>query len=344
MNSNIFGEDTSGAPDISDEGLQWEADDTFDGLEGEASLPSDDEGQNANTNDGDVSDIEVVEGDEDGANEQEVGEIAEELAAADDADIPEAFRGKTAAELVRIIQDSQSHIGRQANELGQLRQMVEEVRQMQQQAQPQPQMAPASEYIHDTDDGVRAYREGVSLLDEGRVGPEAIDEIIRTVRQFDPDTAAIMDRDFGMRLARAEMNVQMAPVVQQSYELALRQATAEVNQDPDAQSYRDDIVRMVHQPQTLAEQQIAVAYANARTATDIKSALTAAIQLARGADPTKSHHYSALLQQQKQNEQSEGPNAVNANQQAPMTEEERIIDQLLNKKSGADALFAGFGA
>lgn len=42
-------------------------------------------------------------------------------------DIPEQFRGKTPAELVKIIRDSQSEIGRARNEIGQVRRLADEL-------------------------------------------------------------------------------------------------------------------------------------------------------------------------------------------------------------------------
>lgn len=326
--SDIFG-DPQTEPDLSGEALNWEPDDTFEELRGD-SLPSADE--DADTND----DAEEAQSEEEQTDEVE--NDGEPVATEDD--LPEAFRGKTAAELVKIIQDSQSFVAKQGGEIGELRKLVDEVRQRQ--SAPAPtQYAPPSDYIHDTQDGLIAYREGVQLLDQGQIGPEAIDEIIDVVREIDPATAAKMDRDFGMRLARAEMNVSMAPVMQQSYDIALQQATAQVNADPDAEAYREDIVRIVQNPQSLIEQQVAVAYQQSRTAPEIAATLQAALQVARGSNPTKAAGYRAALEQAKLNEQVESGNSAPA--ETPTSLEDQIRNSLLAPADPGAQMFAGFG-
>ncbi len=48
---------------------------------------------------------------------------------APDPDVPAEFQGKTPAELVKMIQDAQSHQGKQSNEIGQLRQALNQATQ-----------------------------------------------------------------------------------------------------------------------------------------------------------------------------------------------------------------------
>ena len=329
---DLFGQ-TPTEPDISSEALQWEPDDTFDS----ARLPSGDEDAVTNPDEPEGGE---GEGEDDGADaDEDNGEDPAEPAD-DNAEIPEQFRGKSPAELVKIIQDSQSMVNRQGNEIGELRKAVEAIQSAQQQAAA-AEAVPASEYIATEQDGLLAYREAIGMLDRGEIGPAAIDDIIDVVRDLNPVTAAKMDRDFGMRLARAEMHQQMAPVIEQSYNDALRQATMNVNADPDAEAYREDLVRIVQQPASLVEHQVAVAYQQARTAPEIEGALKAALQIARGANPIKSAAFKQDLAKRKQNEQVEGGNASQA--QVPKTEAEQIIDGLLNPQTKAADLFAGFG-
>jgi hypothetical protein len=240
--TDIFGE-VSTEPSLSGDDLNWEPDDTF-AIE-DASLPTGDEDANTNDGEGELG-TEGAEADEDN------GDDAAEDATGNADELPEQFRGKSPTELVKMIQDSQGFIQKQGNEIGDLRKMVEAVQAAQADIG-QQEMVPAAEYIATEQDGLIAYREGISMLDRGELGPDAIDEIIDVMRDINPVVAAKMDRDFGMRLARAEMHMQMAPVIQQSYNDALRQATVNVNADPDAEAYREDIVRIVQQPQTYIE-------------------------------------------------------------------------------------------
>ncbi len=310
--TDIFG-DPQSTVSFSDDDLNWEPD-------APDQVITEDESEVADEAD---DNTELVAGDD-----------AATGADASDEELPEAFRGKTTVELAQIVQDSQAFINRQAAEIGELRKMVEGINQ--------PQYAPPSDDdIQDTSDGVIAYREAIELLDGGQIGPEVIDNIIANVRQFDPDTAAIMDRDFGMRIARAEMNAQMAPVVQQSYDIALRTATSQLNQDPDTESYREDIARIIHQPKTIEEKHLSQAFSQARTAQDIHDVLSAALRSARGSNPTKSHSYKQLLEQQKMNEQVEPGNSSQLDRD--LSEEELIINSLLSPRQGENDMFANFG-
>jgi hypothetical protein len=328
---DIFG-DPQTEPDISSEGLEWEADDDLE----PASITTGEGDDNTNAE----GDEPEAGDDEPEAPEADDADKGEEAPAADDEELPEDLRGKTPAELAKIIADSQAMIQRQADEVGQARRMMEQFAAQQQAAQ-QHEPVPASEYIDNVQDGLLAYREGIGLLDQGQVGPSAIDDIIDVVRELDPATAAKMDRDFGMRLARAEMNVQMAPVIEQSYNASLQAAAAQVNADPDATAYREDIVRIVQQPANMVEQQVAQAYQHARTAPELTAALNAALTVARGANPVKSLTYKQQLEAAKQNEQVEGGNSSQA--EPPKTEAQRITESLLSMTSGSDELFAGFG-
>jgi hypothetical protein len=331
--TNLFGEPQN-EPSLAGDDLQWEADDTFQSVQ-DAPLPSDEDEANTNPDEG--------EGGSEGADDaEENGDDPADADTENTTELPEQFRGKTAAELVAIIQSSQSFIDRQGNEIGDLRRAVEQIQALQEEQGHQPELVPASDYIHTEQDGLFAYREAIAMLDRGEVGPNAIDDIIDVVRDIAPVTAAKMDRDFGMRLARAEMQQQMAPVIEQSYNDALRQATTEVNADPDAEAYREDLVRIVQSPATLLEHQVAVAYQQARTATDIKGALTAALQIARGANPVKSTAFKQTLVASKKNGQSEHGNATQV--APPKSEEEQILDGLLNPKDAGADLFSGFGA
>lgn len=329
---DIFGE-VSSEPDISTDALNWEPAGVEPvGAEGQ-SLPTDEDDDDTEvvdeTADGVGVDDDVVDGDNEDTSPAD-----------DDVDIPENLRGKTPAELAKIIADSQAFISRQGTEIGELRKMVEQIQSTAEQQYAQ-EMAPSVEFIDTVEDGVGAYHEAMNLLDQGFIGPEAIDEIIDAVRDLDPSIAARMDRDFGMRLARAEMTTQMAPVIEQSYHASLQAATAQVNADPDATAYREDIVRIVQNPANLVEHQIAAAYQHARTASDIADALKAALTVARGANPVKSASYKQQLAASKQNEQVEGGNASAA--EKPRTEEELIRESLLSTRSGADSLFSDFG-
>lgn len=63
-----------------------------------------------------------------------------------DAGLPEKYKGKTPAELIRMIEDSQSTIGRQSNEIGTLRKLTDQVLDLSRSATykpPQQQEKPA---------------------------------------------------------------------------------------------------------------------------------------------------------------------------------------------------------
>lgn len=341
--TDIFG-DPQTEPSMASADLQWEADDSFDGIDGgddEGPLPSDEEDAVTSTEAPATDDDDTTE---DGADEDEdKGDDAPEPKAENTEDIPDWLQGKTEAELRKIAIDAQQMVAKQGNEIGTLRQAVEAIQAAQAAEQNQPtELAPAADYIHDEQDGILAYREAIAMLDRGEVGPRAIDDIIDVVREISPFTAAKMDRDFGMRLARAEMNAQMAPVIQQSYNASLTAATQQVNADPDAEAYREDIVRIVQQPRTLIEQQVAVAYQQARSTPDIAAALTAALTVARGANPVKAASYKTQLETAKQNETVESGNAAPPAKQ--LTDEERIINSFLKPADPSTNLFAGFGS
>jgi hypothetical protein len=323
--TNIFGEETSAEFDLSDEALGW----VDAGTPDEQTVPSAEAGE---------TEDDAPEGDN--VDEQDLPDENDDDV---EVDLPEAFRGKSPAELVKIIQDSQSQIGRQANEVGELRKQVEAILAQQQAPEPQEYL-PASEYVHSAADGVSAYRDALELLDSGQIGPDAIDDIIDATMEVDRSMGMRMHRDFSMRLARAEIMAQMAPGQQVTRDYALRQATEAVRQaDADAEAYAADIARMMDQPQTYAEQGLANAFKMAQTPQDIQTVLNEALRVARGADPTKSRMYSAQLDKRKQDEQVETGNATPA--EKPLGEAEQILAAVeQHRKNRPDAdLFANFG-
>jgi hypothetical protein len=331
--TNIFGDDKTSSLDISDEGLEarWEAanesdletieDDTEGDDEDGHSIVGDEETHSVDEDDSEDDDTELVE---DG----------------DDEDLPAPLKGKSRQEIAALYAQAQEYVNRQGNELGELRKAVQQLQQNGYQA---AEPVPTIDYIENAADAVSAYRQALDLLDQGQIGPDVVDEIIEVAHELDPAMGRKMDRDFGTRLARAEANVQLQPIQQAARETNILRATTEVyHSEADAAPYQDDIARILRQPSSLEEQQLALAYEQAQTAGEIKQVLLASIRLARGADPTRSTLYSGQLRARKKNERTEGGNATKTTA-PPKSEVELIQDDILNRRRSDVDLFAGFG-
>lgn len=322
-NADIFGNPTGGL-DVSDEALadRWEEDTSI--------------------SDGGVDDEVEVEGDEGVDAEAEGGEeVVEETpeqtadAEADgenvengegDFAIPSELQGKSPEELARMVVEGQKLVGRHATEVGEVRNQIAEMQSAFDQrlqeyavAMMQMQAAPAV----DLDD--LSYGQALDMLDQGIVGVDAVNNIIEAAYEAgDVRQAREMERDFMYRMARAEaMQATNARIeqVEQKYapvekDLAVRAVQAATNdlyreQPEDATAYGEDVVRVVKQPTNQVEKGIAKQFES-----DPKGGLEAALNYARGLDPTRSKAYRDALEAQKASAQVEGGASGEAAEQA----------------------------
>jgi hypothetical protein len=86
-------------------------------------------------------------------NEEAVLEETQEVAAQPTDDLPEQYRGKTAAELVKMHQEAESRIGQQGEEVGKLRSVVDDFI-LKQTKSTEPEEAEEIDYFADPDKAV----------------------------------------------------------------------------------------------------------------------------------------------------------------------------------------------
>ena len=324
--TNIFGDDTSGNLDVSDEALadRWEEVESFD-----ADPPAE----------GEEADAEAAEEEPEAEGDEQADDGAE-VEEADDS-LPEDLAGKSPSELAKIIADQRSMIARQSNEVGEVRKAIEQQQLALQQLQQQQAAAyydddeDLSDIITDTVQAERMYQQGLQALAQGQVAPAVIEEIIDATHAVDPRLAGRMGRDFAMRIARAEMLAQMEPQIQTSREYAVRQASNALYADetlgPDAKAYESEIIEVL-KGQPLGN-----------TPAEVLQTMKSALIHVRGLDPSKSlAARSARLEAEKLNGRVE---EGSAEAPAPVTEADRFKQSVFEHRarSGGNDLFAGFG-
>lgn len=271
-----------------------------------------------------------------------------EVIAADDG-LPTHLKGKSPQELAVMLMEAQSHIGRQSNEVGDLRRAMDQMQQnlqlQQQQFNGMQQANVAEEIVGSADDpelAKAAYAQAIDLVDRGALDIGTVEQLIARTMDVDPKLANMMQRDFDRRLITAQaqqmIQQQMQQVQQQyrpmqefSYQEAVRAASNKVYADPEfgdeLKAYGPEVLEMLkgkHLGSTPQEIEVV-----------IKNAVTAA----RGVNPIKSASYQKLLASQKQDQQVEEGSGA-----APRVgSEQQIRDSVFKRKDPADKLFAGFG-
>lgn len=340
--ADIFGTGGGGL-DVSDEALadKWE-ENTSIGDGGVDEAPAVEEEEVPPVEAAPVAAAEVVE-------EQPNVEKVEKPEGEDDAFvIPENLASLTPEELAKQVVDSQQMVGRQATEVGEMRRQMAELERAQQAQQQQfelqlQQYAVAmmqQQQAAAIDPESLTYGQAIDLLDQGLVGPEAVDAIISAAwdaaEDGDPNAAKAaraMERDFMYRIARAEtmaatqqqvaqVEQKFEPVQRDLQERSLREAviglyTAEPE---DAQEFGSDVVQIMQKPNAAnpIEVQLAKQFEQ-----DPASALKAGLTYVRGLHPVRSKAYKDAMATAKASAQVEtgaSPQAA----EAPLTEEQRV--------------------
>lgn len=337
-------------PDLSESALadQWTEDSTQQTDPDEGIVAGDEDPEDLADVDEDVEDEDSEESDEgadDGPVRDDKGRFAPKDKPAepvsDDPNLPEHLKGKTVAELAKMFVNAEQMAGKQTGELGELRKLVEAQSQQLEQITQQQRAIAADGYSdelasHAPIDPMTAYARGLELLNDGKIPVGAVEQIIDAAHEIDPVAARRMERDFAMRLARAEslqsvqqVMQQQQPAQQYAYEGMVREATQALwdheQLGPDAKAYAADIevaLRGQHLGNSPRE-----------IATRLHSALVAA----RGADPTKSVAYRQALEQSKANAQVE---AGGSEPEQRLTEEDLIRQKIFGRSEPADLLFA----
>lgn len=80
---------------------------------------------------------------------------AETLATDTDEEVPEEFRGKSKAEIARIAQHARREMGRQGNELGEVRRLTDELLKSQLLKQPEPEKTKEVDFFENPQEAIR---------------------------------------------------------------------------------------------------------------------------------------------------------------------------------------------
>lgn len=88
--------------------------------------------------------------------EQQQGEAGQDPEKkGDDDDVPEEFRGKTVAELARIAKHAQQQMGRQGNELGEIRKLADDLIKSQLHKPKEPEVQPEVDFFENPQEAIR---------------------------------------------------------------------------------------------------------------------------------------------------------------------------------------------
>ncbi len=107
-----------------------------------------------------ISEIEAVE-------KQEV-EKAEAPEVKQEDDVPDEFRGKSVAELARIAQHARREMGRQANELGEIRKLADELIKSQLQPKKEPEQPKEVDFFENPQEAIKRAVEANPVVLEAR--------------------------------------------------------------------------------------------------------------------------------------------------------------------------------
>jgi len=221
--------------------------------------------------------------------------------------VPDDLQGKTPEELAKIVQDQRSFTGKQASELGDLRkQSQEQAAQLEQMVQylNQMQSEQAAGYFDENglDDPAATYNQMMEMVSQGRLPITEVETFVDRVHDVDPTLGRRMDRDFSTRLVRAETMQQLQPVQQYGYQQMLEQTTSDLYADPvlgaDVKEFEQDIIKTLSGRGTLGN-----------NPQEIRSHLLAALNAARGSDPTRSNAYRTALADRRAEGTVEGGSA-----------------------------------
>jgi hypothetical protein len=140
--------------------------------------------------DTEVSELEAVE---EQIEQQQASERQEEKPKQDD-DLPEEFRGKSVAELARIAQHARREMGKQANELGEVRKLADELLRSQLQKKPEEEKPKEVDFFENPQEAIRqAVESNPRVLAAEQYAQQArMAQAKQALVQKHPDFAAII--------------------------------------------------------------------------------------------------------------------------------------------------------
>lgn len=358
MGSDDIGFEIGGGEgiDLSDAALEargWESDGAVDPAE----VPAEDDVVVSEPSE----DVEAAEASIEGAGEASedvADEASEEVEAEGESEafeIPDKLKGKSAEELAKMFADLESHTaGRQANEIGDLRSIVEQQNAQLELLREHLASQASAQTADDLPDLVRAnptgiYQQALSALDNGHVNIDTVEQVIEEVFAVadelaeDGDTEAArhytrlarsMERDFDRRMTLAQAQATQEPLQKQAKQLAYEKGVAAFFNQPDADekadafTYKQDVTNLLKGKDL------------GSTPEQVASTLREALIYVRGQNPTRSAAF------QKQQAALKGSaQAERGNTDPPpktLTEEERIRNQVFSSKDPAKDIFATF--
>lgn len=215
-------------------------------------------------------------------------------------EIPTDLAGKTPEELAKIVLDQRTFTGRQSSEVGDLRKLIEEqqgtIDQLTSSFQ-QIQTESTAGYFdqHGLENPAQTYQQMLGLLGSKQLQVGEVEKFIdRVYNEVDSDLGRAMDRDFITRMSRAEVMQHVQPIQRQNYEAMLESVTDDLynSTDPataaDVQEYEKEVLGIL-QPVLTSGVPLG------SNASEVRARLDAALQLARGQDPTRSYAYKQAL-------------------------------------------------
>jgi hypothetical protein len=153
-----------------------------------------------------ASELEVVE-QQDTEREQ-----AAEVAVPED-DIPEEFKGMSAAELARVAKHARTQMGKQANELGEIRKLADELIKSQlKPKQPEPEPVKEVDFFENPQEAIRrAVETNPHVQQAQQFGLQAIRaQAQQRLAQLHPDFGQIVqDAEFAKWVGESKKRVQM---------------------------------------------------------------------------------------------------------------------------------------
>lgn len=248
--------------------------------------------------------------------EDKAGRIEEEEAPVDPANLPfeDRIAGKGEDDLRKMLVEQQSMIGRQAQDLGSLRAQMEALTELEAEekreaaalaampAPPQSVSQPEYEALLDfaTINPHGAYQHARQLMAEGRADPGVLDSVLAIVHELDNNLGNSLRTDYARSAAEEAAIARVQPLLQRQQQqdamANLNAASSRLLADPalkaDTNAYLSDVAHIVRSnPALLGDS----------SPRSLDNGLRAALQMAIGADPTRSQAFASLQSQQLAN-------------------------------------------
>jgi hypothetical protein len=226
---------------------------------------------------------------------------------ADEFEMPEKFKGKSAEELARAYVNLEGVLGKREDEdmqvINDLQGQVQNLSQyVQQQEQERQTRHVGTELVQQAEQGgmnaTHAYNQALSAFQNGQVTSDEVDRVVATTIESDPDIGSQMGMHWRDALMEHRIQERMQPVIQSQQQVGLTSVlNTLVEENPDISQYQDAVSQVLAaRPYLLGDKSMGAVKQGVEDAL----AIARNIAPAQGVAPTTPPQTTQQVQQQEQ--------------------------------------------